>query len=574
MHTADWIVLIGYLGGTVLMGVLLGRLIKNSADFFAAGEQSPWWVSGLSAFMTMFSANTFVVWGGVAYKYGIVAIMINLMYGVAALLAGYFVAGRWKRLGIRTPAEFVEKRFGRRALHFYTWSMMTLRVVGSAGALYAIAKLIIVVISGSDSATTGLNWAILAFGLIIVIYTMVGGLWAVLMTDVLQFIILNLAVIAVIPLALMKMGTLGEIVSAAPEGFWSPTAGPKYTWFLLLGWLAIHYFMIGAEWAFVQRYLCVPTAKDARKSTYLFGALYLISPFLWLLPPLLWRISNPIPAGATESEITNLAENAYILSCKSVLPVGLIGLMLAAMFSATASLVSAQLNVFSGVLTSDIYRAFRPNSDERRLVKVGRFFTVVLGVIVTGIALAIPILGGAERVIVAATEMMVVPLLAPTLWGLFNRRVPARALWLTAGICFPLGLLFRFALPAGDEGLLGWLHTNAKLIETFIGVGLPLLITAWVAHTAREESPGWAKVAALERPPEGSVEPPKPSPIPALIVGYSMGACSLMMAALLFVNDDNHAVLLSFALVLAAISGTTFFIAARTRRASKEVTHI
>jgi len=555
------------------MGVLLGRLIKNSSDFFAAGERSPWWVSGLSAFMTMFSANTFVVWGGVAYKYGIVAIVINLMYGVAAILAGYFVAGRWKRLGIRTPAEFVEKRFGRRALHFYTWFMMTLRVVGSAGALYAIAKLIIVVISGNESATTGLNWAILAFGLIIVIYTMIGGLWAVLMTDVLQFIILNLAVIAVIPLALMKMGSLGEIVSAAPEGFWSPTAGPKYTWFFLLGWLAIHYFMIGAEWAFVQRYLCVPTAKDARKSSYLFGALYLISPFLWLLPPLLWRISNPIPEGATDSEITNLAENAYILSCKSVLPVGLIGLMLAAMFSATASLVSAQLNVFSGVLTSDIYRAFRPNADERRLVKVGRFFTVVLGVIVTGIALAIPILGGAELVIVAATELMVVPLLAPTLWGLFNRKVPTRALWLTAGICFPMGLLFRFALPAGDEGLLGWLQTNAKLIETFIGVGLPLLITAWVAHTAREDAPGWAKVAALERPPEGSVELPKPSSIPALIVGCSMGACSLMMAALLLVNDENHAVLLIFALVLAAISGTTFFIAARTRSANKAAAH-
>ena len=90
--------------------------------------------------------------------------------------------------------------------------------------------------------------------------------------------------------------------------------------------------------------------------------MYLFSPFLWLLPPLVWRISTPIPDGATDGEITNLAENAYILSCKSVLPVGLIGLMLAAMFSATASMVSAQLNVFSGVLTSDIYRAFRPDA--------------------------------------------------------------------------------------------------------------------------------------------------------------------------------------------------------------------
>jgi SSS family solute:Na+ symporter len=558
-------VLTGYLGGTVLVGVLLGQLVKDSSDFFAAGERSPWWISGLSAFMTMFSANTFVVWGGVAFKHGMVAIMINLMYGVAALLAGYFVAGRWKQLGIRTPAEFVDKRFGTSALHFYTWFMLTLRVVGSAGALYAIAKLIIAVVGGSDAATTWLNWIIIAFGLIIVVYTMIGGLWAVLMTDTLQFIILNLAVIFVIPLTLMKMGSPSEIISAAPEGFWSLTSGPKYTWFFLLGWLAIHYFMIGAEWAFVQRYLCVPSARDARKSTYLFGVLYLVSPFLWLLPPLLWRISNPIPDGATEAEITSMAENAYILSCKSVLPAGMLGLMLAAMFSATASLVSSQLNVFSGVLTSEIYRAFRPYAGESQLVRIGRAFTVLLGVLITAIALAIPFMGGAERVIVAATELMVVPLLAPMLWGLFNSRVPTRALWLTAGICFPLGLLFRFGLPDGDGGLLIWLHMNDKLIETFIGVLLPLIITAGVALSAHDDSPGWARVAALERAPERTRERPKASHIPALVVGLSMGVCSLMMAALVFVNDENRLTMAVFALVLAVISGATFLVARRTR---------
>ena len=111
--------------------------------------------------------------------------MINLMYGLAALLGGYFVAGRWKWLGIRTPAEFVEKRFGSGALHFYTWFMMAFRIVGTAGALYAIARLTLAVIGGSgsagDASLTGadLNLAILLFALIVVGYTMIGGLWAV-----------------------------------------------------------------------------------------------------------------------------------------------------------------------------------------------------------------------------------------------------------------------------------------------------------------------------------------------------------------------------------------------------------
>ena len=572
MHPADWTVLIVYLAATVLLGVLLGRLVKDSSDLFAAGGKSPWWLSGLSAFMTMFSANTFVVWGGIAFKHGLVAVMINLMYGVAALLAGYTVAGRWKRLGIRTPAEFVEKRFGTGALHFYTWFMMTLRVVASAGALYAIAKLIIALTAGNEAAAAWLGTAIVVFGVIIVIYTMIGGLWAVLMTDVLQFIILNLAVIFVIPLTLMQMGEPAEVFRNAPEGFFHLTSGPNYTWFFLAGWLAIHYFMIGAEWAFVQRYLCVPTARDARKATYLFGVLYLVSPVLWLAPPLLWRLRSPIPAGASETEITNLAENAYILSCQSVLPAGMIGLMLAAMFSATASLVSAQLNVFSGVLTSDIYRHFRPQAGERRLVAVGRLFTVLLGGLITGIALAIPVLGGAEKVIIAVTELMVVPLLAPCLWGLVNRKVPTAALWLTVGICFPLGLAFRFLLPDGAGGLVGWLHANDKLIETLIGVALPLVITAVVVHTRKREAPGWGRIAALERPAGEEAPAPKPSRIPALVVGISMGACSLMMVALIFVNERNKGTLGAFAAVLAVIAVVMLLLARKpaARRGGRE----
>ena len=110
MAFVDYLVLTLYLTGVFCVGLLFTRHNRNANDMFAAGGQSPWWTSGLSAFMTMFSANTFVVWGGIAYKMGLVAVVINLMYGVAALLVGYFVAGHWKTLGIETPAQFVTDR--------------------------------------------------------------------------------------------------------------------------------------------------------------------------------------------------------------------------------------------------------------------------------------------------------------------------------------------------------------------------------------------------------------------------------------------------------------------------------
>ena len=561
MHVADWTVLILYLIATVGIGVMLGSKVKNTSDLFAAGGASPWWASGLSAFMTMFSANTFVVWGGMAYEHGLVAIMVNLCYGVAALLAGYTVAGKWKKLGVNTPAEFVERRFGKGALHFYTWSMMIYRLVGSAGALYAISILTVAVTRGENRSAgiagmpPELVTAILVFGAVVILYTMIGGLWAVLMTDVIQFIVLNLAVIFVIPLILLDIGGIGQFVAKMPEGFLALTSGSKYTWFFLAGWVAIHYFMIGAEFAFVQRYLCVPTPRDARRSTVLFGALYLFSPFLWLLPPLLWRVQSPIPEGATAQMIQVLKEEAYIKSCKNVLPLGMVGLMMAAMFSATASMISSQLNVFSGVLTHDIYRPLRKRVSDRDLMVAGRWFTLLLGTLIAAIALCIPILGGAEKVIISITEVMVVPLLAPILIGLLSKRVNTAALWTTAGVCIPLGLAMQFGWispdPRSDLGI--WLVEQSK---TIIGVILPVVIVLVAHFRAAGVDRRWANIEDLQARELESVEA-RPSAeadnAPARIVGWSMIVLGLGMACLLPINPGQRLMILLFAIVLAAI---------------------
>ena len=512
---------------------------------FAAGGQSPWWISGLSAFMTMFSANTFVVWGGIAYEHGVVAIMINLCYGIAAIAAGFTVAGKWKKLGIETPADYIEQRFGRPALHFYTWFMMIFRIVGTGGALYAIARLTLAVIGGGEGGLAGadLNVAILVFALIVVGYTMIGGLWAVLMTDTLQFIILNLAVLFVIPLSLARTGGFSNFLEKAPEGFLAAT-NDQYTFMFLAGWVAIHYFMIGAEWAFVQRYLCVPTPKDARKSTFLFGGLYLFSPFLWLLPPLLWRVQQPIPVGADPETITHMAETAYILSCKAVLPVGMLGLMLAALFSATASMISSQLNVFSGVLTENIYKPLAGNPSEKRLVHMGRVFTCILGVTVAGIAIATPFLGGAAKMIISVTQVMVTPLLAPTLLALFIPRLGVSTIWATVGICFPLGLLVKFS-----DFLTGtWLEDS-----TVTGVLLPLLVIAVMLMLSKRESPGWSTLVAMSER-AADKEQPVSSSFPAMIVSVSLAVCAATLYGMIPLNETNRGMLAGFGSGLLVLS--------------------
>lgn len=475
MAALDYLIVLIYLVGLFLISTFAAKRNTGQKEMFSANRSSPWWASGLSGFMTVFSANTFVVWGGIAYQFGLVAVVINLTYGVAALLIGYFVAGRWNQMGLDTPAEYVAIRFGNRGLSFFTITLLIKRILGVSGSLYALGVLLTATTSsGSAILPFTLDQAIMLFGAIIILYTMQGGLWAVLMTDVLQFIVLTVVVLVASILMLADIGSLENFRTNTPEDFLNFTAG-DYTWFFLLGWTIINFFTFGAEWAFVQRFLAVKNPRDARKATYLFGLMYLVTPLFWMLPPLLYRSQVQ---GAQK-------ESAYIMATESVLPAGLVGLMVAALFSATASMVSSQLNVFAGVLTNDFYRTFfDPAASEKKLVRVGRVFTLLLGAVLVVIALLVPAMGGAEKLVITINSMLVVPLLAPTLWGLFSRKLAFRHLVYVTLISFTLGMTLRFGLPLliDQESRFGWITDwvtkNQKMVELFVGVLLPVLLLA------------------------------------------------------------------------------------------------
>ena len=545
MTTPDYLTLLFYLVGLFVISTVSAKRTTNQSDMFSAARKSPWWVSGLSGFMTMFSAATFVVWGGIAYELGLVAVAINTCYGIAALLAGYFVAGRWNRLNISTPAEFVRLRFGKTGLHFFTWIMLFKRILGVSVSLYALSKLLVALIP------LDLNWAIILFGSIVILYTMQGGLWAVLMTDVLQFIVLTVLVFMVAVLMIGSVENPANFLTTVPDSFFSPTAD-KYGWFFLCGWVTIHFFMIGAEWAFVQRFLSVRSPKDARKSAYLFGILYLVTPLFWLLPPLLYRGEV---SGADK-------EQAYILAAQSVLPPGALGLMIAAMFSATASMVSSQLNVFAGVLTNDFFKALvRPNASDRTLVLVGRVFTCVLGTLLVATAIIVPQLGGAEKLIVTINNLLVVPLYAPALWGLFSRKIGIREMVIVILVSFSVGAVLRFGLAGnpwiveGDTlyALATYLADNTKTVEVLVGVLLPVaMLFAFELLKKEHDKVGSEVIRLMSEPAKPDLEQSTTQfdPFPVQMVVTSVLILGGWMFLLGLWQDESRTVLMVFAFVL------------------------
>jgi SSS family solute:Na+ symporter len=570
MGQLDAFTLLLYVVGLFIISTLASKRTTSQKEMFSANRSSPWWASGLSGFMTVFSANTFVVWGGIAYELGMVAVVINLTYGVAAMLIGYYIAGHWNKMGVDTPAEYVTLRFGNTGLHFFTWTVLLKRILGVAGSLYALAILLTAkTADGSAIIPLSLNTAIIIFGIIVILYTMQGGLWAVLLTDVLQFVVLTVVVFVASILMMADLGSFANFKENTPNGFLHLTGG-DFTWFFLFGWTIINFFTFGAEWAFVQRYISVKSPRDARKSTYLFGVMYLVTPLFWMLPPLLYRAQVQ---GADD-------EAAYILATQSVLPAGLLGLMVAALFSATASMVSSQLNVFAGVLTNDFYRPLlNPKAKEKTLVFVGRFFTALIGISLIVMAILIPAMGGARKVIITINSLLVVPLFAPTLWGVFSKKIGIKHMLIVALTSFGIGLSLRFGLPAitkeGDPlwGITDYVLNNKKMVELFVGVLLPvfmLIIIEWMLKSTdtgstrldKKRGDSHAMITAAEQ--DSSFDP-----FPARMVMYSLLTLGAWMLFIGFREPADRTVLVSVGCVLLIMCGVIQFFLRKMKTRTK-----
>lgn len=500
----DYIVIVIYFLGLIAVSVLVSRSIKSSADMFIAGRNSSWWLSGMSTYMTLFSASTFVIWGGVAFRSGFVAVLIGNILGFASFFVGRYLSGKWREMKIKSPGEYLTIRFGKRSLNFYTLLGIIGRGFHTAVALYAIAIVMSTLMTlpqghfmADASGHLAVSWAIVILGVITLLYTILGGFLAVLMTDVIQFGVLITVVIFMIPLSINAIGGLDNFVAGAPEGYFTPVSA-EYPWFWLILWFFVNSFTIGGDWPFVQRYISVPTVSDARKSTYLVGALYLLTPLIWYFPAMVFRQIEP----------TANPEQAYILMSDHVLMKGMLGVMLAAMVSATLSTVSGTLNVFANVFTYDIYGQKHPEVGEKGLIRIGRIFTFAFGAAIIALALLIPYAGGAEKVVVTILTMIIGPLYIPSVWGVFSKRLTQKHL-LTAMIityaCGIFGLAFKFsdAVRANFE----WINPN--VLESVIGTVVPVILLSIMELWAKRKGtidPGYARVQAI-LDPQADTEP-------------------------------------------------------------------
>jgi len=507
---------------------------KDMKSFFAAGGAVPWWLSGLSLFMSFFSAGTFVVWGSIAYTQGAVSLSIQWTMAVAGVLIALFIAARWQRTGVLTAAEYLTLRFGYRYQKIYTYLFLVISVFTTGAFLYPVAK-IVEVSTGMD-----LRLSIVGLGLLIILYTATGGLWAVIVTDVLQFVVLTVAVLVVIPLALREVGGWQTFSQSVPDGFFD-LSNTEYTGGFLLAFGLYNLLFIGGNWAYVQRYTSVSSAKAAKKVGWMFGGLYVISPVVWMLPPMLYRAVQP--------ELDGLAdEGAYLLMCKLVLPTGMLGLVLGGMVFATASSVNTTLNIAAGVLTNDVYRHFFPKSSDKKTMQVARLSTLLFGLLTIAVALLVPLMGGIVEVVLSLAAITGGAMYLPLLWSLFSRwQTGVTMLWATF-ISLAVNAFFKFISPS----LLDFSLSRAE--EMGLGVAAPALILLFMELLRRRSgtvSEGFAQVfapsgkAAVSTEAEG-MDGPNRSNIRKL--GAGIGAVGFLLLVLSIYVEQDGGYLLAAAL--------------------------
>lgn len=539
MGTLDYVTILLFAAGVMLAGVSFSSTGKNMKSFFAGGGNVPWWISGLSLFMGFFSAGTFVVWGSIAYSHGWVSVTIQLTMAAAGLAVGFFIAPRWNRTGCLTAAEYITRRFGVSTQKMYTYLFLFISLFTTGAFLYPIAKIIEV------TADIPLNTSILLLGAFSILYVTIGGLRAVVVTDVLQFLILFAAVIIVIPLSLMKVGGTEAFLAKVPEGFFQTVSG-DYTWVFIIAFMFYNLFFLGGNWAYVQRYTSVSTPRNARKVGWLFGILYLVSPILWMLPPMIYRVYNPGLEGLE-------AENAYLLMCKEAMPSGLLGLMLGGMIFATASSLNATLNISAGVFTNDIFKRLSPSTLEKGLMRIARWSTIGFGVLAIVVALLIPLMGGIVNVVISVAALTGVPLYLPLIWSLFSRNLNGRVILTTTVASLAINALFKFVTP-----LMGFSLDRAE--EMLVGVLVPALLLAGYEIYHRIYRPG-EQVPMIEKAPAAATaeeEGADNNRFSVMVIGIGAILAGLFIAVLGALANEHKMIPLGMGLLLLAIGITAY----------------
>lgn len=376
--TLNWSILIIYLILNLLIGFFLSRKIENANDFFLGSKNIPWWAIGISVVATYVSALTFL--GGPAWAYtdGMAVMAIHLNYPLVIFLVITFFLPFFYNSGVASIYEYVEKRFGHKSRAVISGIFLISQALSSAAVLYATA-LVLEFITGVD-----VNTAIVIITVIALIYTSLGGIGAVIWTDVIQAGILLIgggiilyALITQLPLPFDEtIRQLSELDKTGPlDTSWDFT-DETTVWSGVFAMTLYHVTVYGANQMMVQRTLAAKNIGDAKKSFLMMGFAAFFIYFLFLFMGILFY-------SYYEGRVFDNGNTIILEFAQNYGLPGLMGIIAAAVVAASMSSLDSAFNSMSTVSTIDFYQKyFKPNESSEYYLKASRWFTLLWAVLI------------------------------------------------------------------------------------------------------------------------------------------------------------------------------------------------
>ena len=476
--TIDYVVLVVYILGIAALGASFGRKQHDTKDYFLGGRSIPWWAIGLSVMATQASAITFIGAPGWGYEGGLerMNFVINVPLVMAFLILT--LVPFFYRTEVFTAYEYLERRFDTKTRVLTALLFLVSRGLATGVVLFAPA-LVLSVVTGWDTNVTIVLMAVIA-----VAYTVLGGISAVIWTDVVQMFILwfgaGLSIFIIV--GSLPADGPGVIAIASQEGLldslnFDPDPTVTYSlWAGVIGGFFLHAAYFGCDQSQIQRVLTSSSIKNSRMSLLVGGILMFPQMLLFLfIGVMLYAFYQDI--GQPQLDNINELFPRFIVE---YLPVGISGLVIAGVFAAAMSSLDSALNSLAAVTVRDFYaKFFRPNADEKHYLNVSRWATVFWGVYAMIFAFFAGNLGPVIETINRIGSYFYGALLGVFVLAIFSRRATGSGAF--------VGVLAGMAAVWGVTQVIeiSWLYNN--LVGAVVSIGVGLVVSVLTAAPQPEQ---------------------------------------------------------------------------------------
>lgn len=430
------IIIITYFMLMIGVGLAFKKFNKNTSDYFRGGGSMLWWLVGATTFISFVSAVTYTGAAGKAYESGTFVFVVYFANGVGFFISYLYFSERFRQSRAVTAIEVVRERFGRVNEQFFTWMVVPFGVIHGGLWLYSLG-IIISTVFGIDMYVT-----VASVGVVVLFISLAGGSWAVVASDFMQLMIMVPVAIILAVLSLREVRGVGSFIDQLPttQYNWSELADSNIVWLWVIASLLKQFFSVNNT-NDGYRFLAVKDSKQAKKAALMASILFFTLSVFWFISPM--AASIIYPDLSVIDSLKPLGEKArdgiYLAMGIRLLPIGMLGIMICAIFSATMSSMDSTLNRNAGIFVRNFYHPIlSKNANDKELFFVSKVTTVILGFLVIFASISFSKIKGINLFDI---NMRMGAMISLTL-GLIYKNTPRWAGWSTV----VFGMLISFIL--------------------------------------------------------------------------------------------------------------------------------